>query len=361
MSIKVISSKDAIVRTAKSLGVFISDGEPNAVQFISQALRRSVMVLSPCADHELERAVNQSLSKITEIPAEELSSRIHLALEDLLIYGEIFEMKALDDDVWHTAPLVLRPAPPSFVRRYDGSIVILGVAGDDINPLTTDLSEQIFYHGVLRILPASKEEDVSTLLEAIGLIELSEKSWLRLPPAESSNLFLQHYRDLLCDAPKTGPVEGLRILDTSSSTQFYKDRWIDPRPHLDGIYIARRPQRYGTALWCLVQVNSGMPERFIDLISPADRERPCDLAWRIQMALDFEHGILQKFNIQLSESNYRFDFHSPLPSWAERALAVVGKKVEPVKCLISYNVPDQLAPDKIRMLKELLWMEETQS
>lgn len=360
-SISIISRNDAVGRLAAMLGIFDREEGSRTTQIIAQSLRRAAFVLSPCAPHELERTVVQSLSALNLVPADHLPSRVHDALEELLVYGEVFEMTTLDDDPWYTAPLILRPAPPSFVHRADGSIVILGTAGDDITPLTSDLTEQLNFHGQLRILPASQQDELATALEDMGLIELSERSWLRLPPVESPSQFLQTYRAAVQGAQMAGHVEGLRVLDSAQSPRFYAGRWTEPKASLDGLYVARRPQKYGADLWCLADIHQGVPDRLVDLVSTADRERPCDLAWRIQAALDAERGARQQFTIRMLESGIRFDFYSPLPSWAERSLTVVGRRVAPERCLISFLVPEGLSAEKRRMLVDVLWLEEART
>ena len=77
---------------------------------------------------------------------------IEECLDELIAYGDIFEMKRLADDPWDTPAVVLRPAPPSFVSRSDGSVVILGVAGDYHSALTPDLDELVNYMGPVRTL-----------------------------------------------------------------------------------------------------------------------------------------------------------------------------------------------------------------
>ena len=355
---KVISAQDVISYLSNMLGLSDCDPESRITQIIAQSLRRGVFILSPCVRHELENAIEQALCALCLVPKDELVSRIHTTLEQLLVFGEIFEMKTLQGENWQSASLILRPAPPSFVCRCDNSIVILGIAGDELTPLTSELNEQVSFHGPLRILSSNQKDHIANSLREMGLIELSEKVWLHLPIAQSPAQFLSSYLEALNEAPRTEKIEGLRILDSSRSPHNYKDRWVEPRGDLDGVYIARRPQKYGSALWSFVQLHLGIPERFIDLYSRDDRERPCDLAWRLQAAIDAEIGAPQNFKVEPVDSDCRYDFYSPLPSWAERALAVVGERVAPIKCLVSYKVPKRLTEDKCRMLRELMWMKE---
>jgi hypothetical protein len=283
--------------------------------------------------------------------------RTEETLETLLVYGEVLEMRAAADDPWGTSPLVLRPAPPSFVVRKDGTAVVLGVAGDDLTPFPPDLNASMASEGVLRILPSNTRPDLRSLLQELGLIELNEQTWLRLPAIELVEAYLAFWRQQLGAASASAAIEGIRILDTKRPTSFYPDRWVDPATMHSGMYIARRPQRYGAGLWCLVDLERGVPRRFIDLVSKGDRVRPCDIAWRIQMAIDAQAGSPQRFRIRTSEAISILDFLSPIPSWAERKLAVGGRRTAPHKSLLSYSLPTSDLEPEARFLQERLWLQ----
>jgi hypothetical protein len=155
---------------------------------------------------------------------------------------------------------------------------------------------------------------------------LPERVWLRIPKPESAASYLADQRRLLAKEPPSGGIEGIRILDPSHSPAFYRDRWLDAGARHEGIFVARRPQRYGNALWCLLELQGGVVRRFMDLHSQGDRIRPCDIAWHIQMAIDAEVGTPQSVRIRKRQQTSVLGFFSPLPSWAERRLAVVAAK-----------------------------------
>ena len=225
---------------------------------------------------------------------EELAPVVEHTLEELIVYGDILEMRDADDDHWSRSALVLRPAPPSFIERKNGSIVVIGVAGDEITPFTSELASRICHNSGLRTIYPDDGEDLKSLLHEIGLLELPERVWLRIPKLESAASYLADQRRLLAKEPPSGGIEGIRILDPSRSPAFYRDRWLDAGPRHEGIFVARRPQRYGSALWCLLELQGGVVRRFMDLHSQGDRIRPCDIAWRIQMAIDCRGGDASK-------------------------------------------------------------------
>jgi hypothetical protein len=361
MTISVITAGDAIHRVARSLGFQApAPVEGLKPEIIDQALRRAVHILAPCGKHELENAILESFAGLGHI-REELAPVVEQTLEELIVYGDILEMSNADDDHWTRSALVLRPAPPSFIARKNGSIVVIGVAGDEITPFTPEVATRIRHSGGLRTIYPDDGEDLKSLLHEIGLLELPERVWLRIPNLESATSYLADQRRLLAKEPPSGGVEGIRILDPSRSPAFYRDRWVDAGPRHEGIFVARRPQRYGSALWCLLELQGGVVRRFRDLHSQGDRIRPCDIAWRIQMAIDAEAGTPQSVRIRKGQQTSVLSFFSPLPSWAERRVAVVGSKTLGGGSLFSYELAMNNLEEEIAFLKKALWLAENRA
>ena len=183
MTISVITSKDAIHRVARSLGFRgpapVKDLKP---EVIAQALRRAAHILAPCGKHELENAMLESFAGLGHA-REELAPVVEHTLEELIVYGDILEMHDADDDHWSRSALVLRPAPPSFIERKNGSIVVVGVAGDEITPFTPELASRIRHNSGLRTIYPDDGEDLKSLLHEIGLLELPERRVAKDPQA----------------------------------------------------------------------------------------------------------------------------------------------------------------------------------
>jgi hypothetical protein len=235
-------------------------------------------------------------------------------------------------------------------------MIILGVAGDEITPLSSEVNKRLAWHGVLRILVPEGPENLRTFLTELGLIELSEKTWLRLPSMESATHYSAAWTRRLADTAPASAIEGLQILDTRRPPDFYSGRWVETYSTLNGLHIGRRAQRYGAPLWCLVDLAAGVPRRFLDLASRRDRERTCDLAWRIQMALDADAGTPQRVRLRQADDQVVLDFFSPLPSWAERKLAVVGERTARHRSLLSYLIPQPEVDETIKFVKDYLWI-----
>ena len=339
MMAALVTTEGALTSVARSLRI-PAPGPSNGLtpQLLAQAIRRAI--LAPCPRHELERAVRASFVNLGS-DGEELRTLVEATLDSLLAFGEILEMRSEPSDPWDTGFFVLRPAPPAFVTKKSGGTIIIGVAGDDITPLTDDMNDGIEHQGILRVLPSGFLETPREFLTELGLIELSEKAWLKLPPLQTAADYIASLSRLWPTTPSTGAIEGIRIIDPLKPATYYVGRWENPGRAHTGVYVGRREQKYGAPLWCLVELAAGAPRRLVDLFSKGGRERPCDVAWRVQMAMDAMAGSPQRYRLHVDAPT--LDFFSPLPSWAERKLAVVGEKSTPHGCLFSYRV----APEDI--------------
>src|SRR5690606_5152617 len=120
--------------------------------------------------------------------------------------------------------------------------------------------------------------------------------------------------------------------------------------------VVRRPQMFGADLWGYAELRDGAAQKLLDLPLHGERSRGCDTAWRIQMAIDALAGCPQAYRLSATDGGSRFDFFSPIPSWARRRLAVVGREVEPSGCLISFLVPTSEEAAEEAFLHELLYL-----
>jgi hypothetical protein len=150
--IALLSSAQALSKVDRS--VFLPDApqcNTPSDELLAQVTRRAIAIMAPCATHELARAVTQSFGGLAD-GDEAFAQRIDRNVEDLIVYGDILEIRESAEGGWSgTKSFVLRPAPPSFVKRKNRSIAILGIARDQITPLTAELNSRVIYHGALRI------------------------------------------------------------------------------------------------------------------------------------------------------------------------------------------------------------------
>lgn len=345
---RCLSATDLLVATGEALGIAAAS---DVAQLLKPALRRAAYVLAPAARADLVRFVVEPLA-----PFGDLRAATEAALDDLIVYGDILEMRRLSQEDWGAPAEVLRPAPPTFVRRANGDVMILGVAGDHSSALTPDLEANLRDDGPVRRLEANGDADLPTHLKLLGFAQLGEQAWLRTPHQESATAYLARWRASLDAAPMLANiVDDLEILDGARDPRFYAGRWRAPDSK-DGVFVARRPQLYGARLWSLVEMQGGQPHRLIDLYADDDRQRPCDFAWRIQAALDTIRGTPQRLRIRRGTSTAWIDIFSPLPAFAERRLALVGGKIAGSKCLYSYEIPTDHLVAETSALGSMMWM-----
>ena len=358
MSVTVVSRQQALERVGQSLGLHGSEqtGEVSPA-LVRQALRRAASILAPCARHEIERSVRQTLHYLGSSESV-LDSMIEDVLESLIVFRDLLEMRASAEDVWVSADVTIRPAAPSFVRREDGSIVILGTAGDVITPVPEDLAARVVHRGALRLLLPTSAEPIAPRLQEFGLIELNEKAWLRIPKVESAKDYVDGWRRRLEAVQPAGQLEGLLICKPARRGMIYRDRWHAPEAGDAGLFVARRPQRFGANLWCLVELQVDATARILDLFSSGDTVRSCDIAWQIQMAMDASAGQAQAFRCRAHGDRATIDFFSPVPSWAERRLFLAGRHCAGEGCLFSYEMAATAIDAERRFLRESLWLAE---
>lgn len=342
-----LSPSDLLLSIGDGLGV----SDPGAIgPLLKPALRRAAHILAPAARSDLVRFVAEPLAAFGD-----QRDAIENALDEMIVYGDILAMRRQSLDDWGTPAEVLRSAPPTFVRRSNGEFIILGVAGDHPTALSQELDALLLDDGMVRRL-AVQGEDLSTHLRLLGFAQLSEQAWLRTPQMESAAIHLARWQAKLDAAPTLDhPVDGIDMLDGARNPLYYRGRWTAPGTQ-SGTFVARRPQPYGAPLWSLVSLDQGRTRRLIDLYADDDRQRPCDLAWRIQAALDAERTTPQRARIRRAAATASIDLFSPLPAFAERRLALVATKAAGTQCLYSYSVPNARLAEEVGALRTLLWM-----
>lgn len=333
---------------AEALGVATDASQ----DLIKPALRRALFLLAPCSRADLIRFVAAPLA-----PFAISRESVETALEELIVYGDALEMRKLAGDPWDAPPSVLRPAPPSFVQRDDGTIIILGVAGDYPSALTPALQSRVVQAGPVRLLLVPDDDAPTAHLRLLGLAPLSEQAWLRTPKAESAASHRRNWVEQLETVrDAAGGIDALEILDPERSVRFYAGRWREPSLSTSGIFVARRPQLYGARLWSIAQFVAGACHRLLDVYEDEERQRPCDIAWRLQMAIDVEAGHPQEVRVRQAGKVSALEFFSPLPAFAERRLALVGAKQPGEGCLFRFEMDPMRVATELAALQTHLWM-----
>jgi hypothetical protein len=221
--------------------------------------------------------------------------------------------------------------------------------------LPASLNARVVHEGFARVLIPQPSEDLPSVLRDLGLLELSESIWLKAPRPETAAELRDGMLQRLIGQPPSGGVADISILDSARDVGYYVGRWINPKKE-SGNYVARRPQAYGAPLWGFASLIDGGVTRFLDFPLKGTRWRGCDVAWHLQMAIDHCRGIPQLYRRRLTPGGASLDFFSPLPLWAQRHLAVLGRLVPREKSLFSYWLPERELASLEVFLQERLWL-----
>lgn len=327
-----------------------------SVEALAGALRRAASFLCPCTAPTLIRAVVQPLrGLVDDLEAARVSAED--ILEAAVSHGHILEQRDVASGAANTTASLLYAAPPSFVVRKSGAVILLGITSDQLSALPDDLERRIEYVHHVRHLKPVAGDDLRRELEQLGLIELRYDRWLNAPVAETAERHVSRLDALLDSAEASRDIPGLSLLDPERPVRYYRGRWVDPRSQT-GRFVARRAQAYGAHLWCYAQVRDGNPERMIDLPVAASRWRGCDEAWRLQMALDARRREPQRFRVWRQGSRAVLEFFSPVPMWARRRWDAVGEPVSSSGCLFAYRISEAELEEEIQFMRNVLWLDE---
>lgn len=330
-----------------------------STEAIAGALRRAAGFLCPCSGTTLVRAVSRPLEGLVPDMVS-LRERVEETLDALTAHGDLLEHRDVAAEQSAEPGTLLYAAPPGFVRRESGGVLILGIAPQRLSPLPDELEKQIRYVNHVRRLTGAAASDLAAELSQLGLIELSFEAWLRAPGAETAGQHLARLGGLLDAAAPSLEIPGLSLIDPTSSVRYYRGRWVQPRVQT-GRFVGRRSQAYGADLWCYVEMDQGRPRGFLDLPLRGSRARGCDEAWRLQAAIDAQCGAPQRFRIRqgpMGSKTKALDFFGPVPMWATRRWDAIGEPIISSGSLFSYCFPESEIDEELRFVREKLWLAE---
>lgn len=322
-------------------------------EVMAAALRRAASFMCPSPPRQIVQAVYEAMKGLPGFRKDCLDELKEL-LEALISYGDLVLVPmSLDGSTGWQVFLSF----PRFVRRESGAFILVGIKPDAVPILRNGLEARISYRRHVRTLNVEGLTEVEELLAASGLQELGRENWLKHPRIVSSRELLSSYEIRLKAARSSGEIDGLRILDSTLSVNYYRGRWRGLANSDVGMFVARRPQAFGADLWCLVEVENGVSLRLIDLPLAGGLITGADEAWRIQAALDSERGVPQLVIVQSKESYPALSFLSPLPSWAQRHLDIFGSPIPRVPgALFSYALPGDEIAEELAFLNSTMWL-----
>lgn len=328
-----------------------------SIEAVAGALRRAASFLCPCAATTLIRSVVRPLRGLVG-DLEAVKVVVEDTLEAMIAHGDILEHREVDQDGDQGTGALLYAAPPSFVSRQSGAVILLGITSDQLSALPNELEARIEYTNHVRHLSPLPGEDLRGDLVNLGLIDLPYEAWLKAPSVESSAEHVSRFEHLLDVAQPSRDVPGLSLLDSERSVHYYRGRWIEPCSQ-SGRFVGRRNQAYGSDLWCYVQLSNGHPERLIDFPIRGSRWRGCDEAWHLQMAIDARRGKPQRFRVRAGPGGtYIIELFSPVPMWARRRWDVIGEPVPGSGCLFAYRLPKAEFGEELQFIHKALWLDE---
>jgi hypothetical protein len=282
---------------------------------------------------------------------------IREAVEMLVALGDLVEVPDEDQETGRAA---LYLAPNSFVELSDGVFILLG-GYENVSSIIPEASEaRLTYAWYTRRLEARNPDVIRNTLLDFGFLNLRSDFWLKSPDLISASDHLRRY-DVVLSQIEIRPthIEDASILDCAADVRRYSRRWSPLQNH-KGRFVARRPQAYGSPLWCYMQVDNGSVLRHIDLPHFERRWMAYDEAWHLQLALDSTNGNPQQFSVNSSSETgtYIVDIYAPIPSWAVRRWNSHGSPRESKGAWFSFAISEQLLAAEIQFATERLWLRQ---
>ena len=357
MGLKRLTVAQVHAQKVTELGLDPMALDLTSVEAIAAALRRMASFLCPCPSAPLISGVVLPLRGLLD-DFDAFKPMVEETLDAIIAHGDILEHRDVDEDSVNASASILYLAPPSFVVRNSGIVILLGITSDKYSTLPNNLEKRVEHEKYLRRLIPVPGENVMARLKNLGFIELSHKQWLHEPKSETPEQHLCRINRLLDCAQPSRDVPGLQLLDPTHPVRYYRGRWTDAGSK-SGRFVARRSQAYGNKLWCYIELRDGNPERLIDFPIAAKRWRGCDEAWHLQMAIDAELGHAQVFRVESGPPDTCIiQLFSPLPMWAQRRWDAVGEPVSASGCLLAYRFNKAEFAEELRFACETLWLEQ---
>ena len=320
---------------------------------IAASIRRAASFLCPTTPRVLVDAVLEVLTPVLSEPPKR--DDLMELVDQMVSTADLLELSETSVD---RKTRLLYLGPPSFVEKSAGRYLLTG-----IRPLAAPLvSDDIAVEYVLHTRTATLEPTTAeATLRASGLHKISRSQWAGQPSAVSATDYVEGFRQRLSAARVAGSVDGLTIIDPATKPSYYRGRWREPVAGDTGDFVGRRPQAYGADIWCVVRLGYGAPERLLDLPLDAAASSARDDAWRLQAAIDAVNSTPLPFRVRsmpgAAAPESLVDFFSPLPTWAERYLELVGNAMDKSPgALFAYRVPDAVLPALRSLLTGTLWM-----
>ena len=358
MVLEVVERSTAARLCVEGLGLS-SDAFPiSSGEVYAAAIRRAASLRCPVRPLALINEVEALLADLVE-EREGLKQRVQETLDALVGYGDLLEYNGRPE---RTIARELYLGPPGFVKRGGGGCVLIGVRPDSVPLVGEGLWRYVEYRGHTRRIGPRPGEDLAALLADYGLVEIPEDWWLRAPRPASAAAYPAVYDAKLVAAGGCDDVPGVRILDVSRPIDYYVGRWRVPEPRDNGRFVARRPQEFGSHLWCYAALSGGRVVGLIDLPLDPDMGRGCDEAWRLAAAKDSLAGHPQRLTMRPAggdDHRVVFEVQTPLPRWLQRRWDLFGAVLERGRSssLLAYEMDANEVEQEMKFAAQSLWLQ----
>jgi hypothetical protein len=355
MIVTSLDRAEANALSVRTLGLDPGSLALESTEGLTASLLRAASFMCPTTPGSL---VNSVLAAVCPLAAaDEVSREQVVNLIDLLISsGDLLELR---HDLEGRPVRLLYLGPPTFIERTSGNFLLVGVRPNGDTLVDEGLLAKVQFEGHSRTIQLDPQSGTQ-VLQACGLQQVDRRRWVSVPRTESPAEVTKRLANRLDAAGRGGEIEGLQVIDPSTSVRYYRGRWREPVPTDTGDFVGRRPQVYGADLWVGVRLENGVATRIIQFPTEDPVLPARDEAWRLQMAIDACRGMPQRFEITdvSGDGQSVINFFSPIPSFAERYLQLIGLPlVGRSGALFAFRVPEDSIPDLTQLLTEMLWME----
>jgi hypothetical protein len=327
----------------------------NSPEFFAILVRQAAASISPCTRRELTEHVLKHLSPLA--PERPWRDEIRETIESLLALGDLVEVC---DEGQETNETAVYLAPNSFVELTAGLIVLLGGYQNVKRLIPTSIDAELSHVWYTRRLHVTNADVVRETLLDFGFLKLRPEFWLRSPDGLTAPEQARRYDEALSRLElRPALIEEVLILDTNVDVKRYSRRW-SPLQGQTGRFVGRRPQAFGSRLWCYMEVANGMVVRHIDLPHFEQHSSAFDEAWHLQLGLDSLNGTPQLFSVRAgAQSGERvIDIYSLLPSWALRRWNSLGLPVQDKAAWFSFAIQEKYVQTEIDFATERLWLKQ---
>ena len=339
----LVSPSQATAIVIEALGLDAEALDFSSIEAMAELVRRTASITGPQHRRALTDRIQRALRGLW-VEEDPLRPVIGEVVDALLGFGDL-----VDTPTDSGEGVAVSLASARFVYMPTGVAFLLGGHRDGLPILPDAFATRVEYALHTRRIRQEGEEPLADLLLELGLIEVPRSHWLSAPDPMPPDELIESMEQRLSVAPTTAEIEGLVVLDSQESVRYYRGRWTTPS-RLDGCFVARRPQQYGSPSWCYVRLSGGRLTHLLDL--PLSEGRGCDEAWTIQLALDSLAGRPQVFRCRpAGEDRVLVECFSPVPSCVQRRLDSLG---EPVPVSSGALFAHSLAEEEYMSVRETL-------